>query len=205
VRKIAEVLRLKWACRLTNREIARSCAISHSTVSEYVKRAEAVGIKWPIPEALTEDELYRLLFPEKAKAAELAVKPLPDWEKVRKELKKRNVTLRLLWDECETRSWLGWHHHMLLVSLAHHFLVRLRIKFKDQAPALSIDQVKLLLISVLPKPVFDAAAALRMVQYYQKRNYVACDCHRKNQVGSTCRIYFFQCCAVILMGEIYHS
>jgi transposase len=99
MRKIAEVLRLKWACGLTNREIARSCSISHSTVSEYVKRAEAAGIKWPIPEALTEDELYRLLFPEKAKAVELAVKPLPDWEKVRKELKKRNVTLRLLWDE----------------------------------------------------------------------------------------------------------
>jgi transposase len=99
MRKIAEVLRLKWACRLTNREIARSCSISHSTVSEYVKRAEAVGITYPIPEALNEDELYRLLFPEKAKAADLAVKPLPDWEKVRKELKKRNVTLRLLWDE----------------------------------------------------------------------------------------------------------
>ena len=99
MRKIAEVLRLKWECRLTNREIARSCSISHSTVSEYVKRAEAAGIQWPIPEALSEDELYRLLFPEKAKAAELAVKPLPDWEKVRKELKKRSVTLRLLWEE----------------------------------------------------------------------------------------------------------
>ena len=99
MRKIAEVLRLKWVCHLTNREIARSCSISHSTVSEYVKRAEAAGIKWPIPEALTEDELYRLLFPEKAKATELAVKPLPDWEKVRKELKKRSVTLRLLWEE----------------------------------------------------------------------------------------------------------
>ncbi len=99
MRKIAEVLRLKWACNLTNREIGRSCSISHSTVSEYVKRAEAAGIKWPIPETLTEDELYQLLFPEKVQAANLAVKPLPDWEKVRKELKKRNVTLHLLWEE----------------------------------------------------------------------------------------------------------
>jgi SRSO17 transposase len=32
-------------------------------------------------------------------------------------------------DHYETRSWLGWLHHMLLVSLAHHFLVRLRLKF----------------------------------------------------------------------------
>ncbi|MHC1732866.1 MAG: hypothetical protein AB9888_12675 [Bacteroidales bacterium] len=61
----------------------------HSTVSsEYVKRAEAIGIAYPILEALTDDGKYRLLFSEKTKAAGAAMKPLPDWEKVRKELKK---------------------------------------------------------------------------------------------------------------------
>jgi SRSO17 transposase len=86
-------------------------------------------------------------------------------------------------DHYETRSWLGWHHHMLLVSLAHHFLVRLRLKFKDQAPALTLYQVRLLLTSVLPKPVFDVAAALRMVHYYQKRNHVAYLSHRKSKLA----------------------
>ena len=98
VRKISETLRLKWVCGLSNRAIGRSCQISHSTVSEYLKRAEAAGLKWPLPEGLDEDSLYSRLFPEKV-ADKQAVRVLPDWEKVRKELKKRNVTLRLLWTE----------------------------------------------------------------------------------------------------------
>jgi transposase len=99
MRKISEVLRLKWASHLSNRGIARSCQLSHSTVSEYLKRAEQAGISWPIPEGMTEDELYLRLFPEKAQPVNPVAKPMPDWEYVRKELKKRNVTLRLLWDE----------------------------------------------------------------------------------------------------------
>jgi len=39
MRKIAEVLRLKWECGLSNRTIGRSCSISHSTVAEYLRRA----------------------------------------------------------------------------------------------------------------------------------------------------------------------
>jgi transposase len=98
MRKISEALRLKWVCGLSNRAIGRSCQISHSTVREYLKRAEAAGLKWPLPDGLDENSLYRLLFPENV-ADRPAVQVLPDWEQVHKELKKRNVTLRLLWTE----------------------------------------------------------------------------------------------------------
>ncbi len=65
---------------------------------EYLKRADAAGSKWPLPEWLDEDSLYRLLFPENG-ADRPAMRVLPEWEQVHQELKKRNVTLRLLWTE----------------------------------------------------------------------------------------------------------
>jgi len=98
MRKINEILRLKKECHLSNRAIARSCRISHSTVGEYLKRAEAAGISWPLPEELSEEQLERLLNTEE-EATGGAQKPTPDWKEVQGELKKRHVTLRLLWIE----------------------------------------------------------------------------------------------------------
>lgn len=82
-------------------------------------------------------------------------------------------------DHYEMRSWQGWHHHMLLVALAHHFLVHLRIRFQDQSPALTVYQVQLLLSAVLPSSFFNIQTALDRIRYYQKRNFIAYRSHRK--------------------------
>jgi transposase len=97
LRKIREILRLKHEAGLSNRAIAGACKISNSTVGEYLRRAKAAGISWPLAE-ISEAELYHKLFPEQKPPVETA-RPLSDWEAVRKELRQKGVTLRLVWME----------------------------------------------------------------------------------------------------------
>lgn len=58
VRKIKEIMRLKYEATLSNRAIAGACKVSNSTVGEYLKRAEAAGISWPLGE-IGEEELFQ--------------------------------------------------------------------------------------------------------------------------------------------------
>lgn len=84
-------------------------------------------------------------------------------------------------NEYETRTWLGWHHHMTHVILAFGFLARTQSIFKTNAPALTLPQVVDLLKSVLPKPIFDAEAAISLVLYKQARIASAKKSHYKMQ------------------------
>jgi len=98
MRKIKEVLRLKWAKDLSNRQIARICGIGRPTVAEYLRRAEAAGLTWPLPAGLDEAALERRLFPPPP-ALPAQVRGLPDWAVVHRALKRKGVTLFLLWQE----------------------------------------------------------------------------------------------------------
>jgi transposase len=100
MRKVREVLRLKWESGLSNRQIAKSCSIRHSTVAEYVRRARGVGLSWPLPSGLDETELDRLLFAAPS-AVPLDMRGVPDWSWVHRELKRKGVTLFLLWQELD--------------------------------------------------------------------------------------------------------
>jgi len=99
MRKIKEVLRLKFQLQLKNREIARSCSIPHSTVANYLRRAGAAGLAWPLPPDLDEAALERRLFGQSGRPVAGAM-PLPDFPSLHEELRRhRHLTLQLLWQE----------------------------------------------------------------------------------------------------------
>ena len=117
MRKIEEILRLKYEAKLSHRAIAQSCLVSPSTVSEYITHAKAAGLSWPLPEGLSAKQLEELLFPTRAPAAGGSI-PQPDWAKVHKELRRKSVTLSLLWVEYRQEQPDGygynqfWYHYL---------------------------------------------------------------------------------------------
>ncbi len=69
MRKIREVLRLKWECQYSDRKVARSCGLSRPAVADYVCRAQAVGLSWPLPDDLDESTLGSAVVPRGARSA----------------------------------------------------------------------------------------------------------------------------------------
>jgi transposase len=101
MRKIREVLKLHHSCNRNQHQIAQACGIARSTVADYLCRAEAAGLSWPLPADLTETRLGEMLFPP-TPASEDPPRPLPDFDWIRSEKikhRKVNVTLDNLWEE----------------------------------------------------------------------------------------------------------
>lgn len=98
MRKIKEVLRLKWEKLFSDRQIARSCSIARSTVGDYLDRAHRAGLGWPLPEELDDAALEQLLYPP-ASYIPPEKHELPSFEELHRELKRKGVTLQLLWYE----------------------------------------------------------------------------------------------------------
>jgi transposase len=93
---------------MASRDIARTVGSGKTTVYEYLARAEAAGVVWPLPEGMDAERLEGMLFPRPS--AELARRrPVPEWRQLHRELKRgRHVTLRLLWLEWREIHPDGW-------------------------------------------------------------------------------------------------
>lgn len=98
MRKLKEVLRLKWACGLSHRQISRAIGISVGAISAYAARASTAGLDWAAVEPLADDELeIRLDLPEETAAPTRRVEP--DYAAMHRDLLRKGVTLQLLWEE----------------------------------------------------------------------------------------------------------
>src|SRR5215470_1076731 len=100
MRKIQEVLRLRYALGLGQRQIARSCSISQATVHAYLKRAQAAGVTWPLPEGWDEARVEEALFGPSPRRVYESHRPIPDFADLQRELQThRHLTLQLWWEE----------------------------------------------------------------------------------------------------------
>lgn len=96
MRKISEIFRQRHLLGFSHRQIARSLNISISTVSDYLAHGRDAGLSWPLP-SIPEAELCLALFPSGRLPREQV--QLPDWDWVDRELRRKGVTLKLLWRE----------------------------------------------------------------------------------------------------------
>jgi len=98
MRHVREILRLKFA-GVAIREIARRAGVAPSTVRATLARLQAAGLTWPLPEDMTDVRLEAELYKDSGARQGLRRHAEPDWAAVQRELKRKHVTLAVLWDE----------------------------------------------------------------------------------------------------------
>jgi transposase len=99
MRHVKDILRLKHHNHLSVREVARSCGLPVSTVGIYLQRAEVAGLAWPLPEGLADSELLAKLLGGPVAQTAGPNKEVPLWPSVHDQLRRKGVTLQLLWQE----------------------------------------------------------------------------------------------------------
>jgi transposase len=107
---LREVLRLKFVGGVPNREIARRIGMAPSTVRTTIGRFQAAGLSWPLPDEMTDAALEARLFPEAGTRDGHRRQTEPDWANIQRELKRKHVTLSLLWHEYIERNPEGYRY-----------------------------------------------------------------------------------------------
>jgi transposase len=133
MRKVREVLRLRFDLGLKQDQIARSCSIAQPTVHRYLERAAAVGLTWPLPEDCDDQRLSELLFPSRPAEARNPKRAAVDFAAIDHQLKShKHVTLQLLWEEYRQTTPQGygysrfcelyqrWHRNRSVVMRQQH-------------------------------------------------------------------------------------
>jgi len=108
MQKIREILRLKYECRFSNRQVAKSCKVSRRTVSIYWAQAQKAGIDWQRDKELSDTELELLLYGGRVPIQ--SSKVVPDFQYIFQEMKRPYVTMQLLWQEYKEENPEGYQY-----------------------------------------------------------------------------------------------
>jgi len=106
MRKIREVLKLRFDSKFSNDRISECCGLSKTSIKRYFRKFKDSGITWPLSEEITDEILEQNLFP-KSSGKKPAVINL-NYEYIFQELKKPDVTLALLWEEYKSENPNGY-------------------------------------------------------------------------------------------------
>jgi transposase len=110
MRHVREILRLTFSSGLSGREIARRLAIAASTVRATLARFRLSGLTWPLAENLAEEELEQRLFANAGTKQGHRRHAEPDWAQVHRELRRKHVTLAILWEEYAEQNPSGYRY-----------------------------------------------------------------------------------------------
>lgn len=117
MRKIREILRLN-KCGYGHKSIAKSIGVGNGTAWDCLKRAKKANLIWPLPDNLTDEQLEKSLYPSSQKVVKNADKQpgIIKWPDIHQELKRKGVTLMLLWREYKEQhpQGLGYSQFCLL-------------------------------------------------------------------------------------------
>jgi transposase len=98
MRVVREVLRLTFA-GVSKREVARRTGLASSTVRATIARFQSLGLIWPLPETVTDSDLEAKIYKSAGKKQGHRRIIEPDWASLHREMKRKHVTLSILWDE----------------------------------------------------------------------------------------------------------
>jgi transposase len=99
MRLVREIIRLKFSAHVPTREIARRLGLAPSTVRKTLKRFESGGLVWPLPEGMSDEELETALYVNHRGKRGHRLHNEPDWPAIHKELRRKHVTMLIVWDE----------------------------------------------------------------------------------------------------------
>jgi transposase len=117
MRKIKEIITLRFAKGLTHRQIAASLSVGASSVGDLLGRFNELGFEWQEALMFSEDELETALYPRSVGTGSRGSIPMPDWTYVHKELRRKSMTLQLLWEEYREANPAGYHY----TQFCHHY------------------------------------------------------------------------------------